>query len=112
MTRDGISFERRAILNWLDENGVCPVSSNPLLPSNLVANTTLRLEIEQWKMTCDDIIEMEQPMELSKAQMMTRDVQLSLIRRSFPAIGGSAGKGRPTRHFEAVDLVAVLDDAI
>ena len=43
--RYGTWFEREAIFAWLDNgNNFCPVTSNPLRPSNLIADKT-----HQWK---------------------------------------------------------------
>jgi hypothetical protein len=49
MSRYGNSFERKAIMNWLEEgNTFCPVTGNPLRPSCLVANTQLSWKIRCW----------------------------------------------------------------
>lgn len=49
MTRSGISFEKRAILRWLDINGSCPLTRTPLPPSGLVSNRNLQFKIMKWK---------------------------------------------------------------
>jgi hypothetical protein len=49
MTRTGISFEKRAILQWLDVNGSCPLTRTPLPPGGLVSNRNLQLKIMKWK---------------------------------------------------------------
>jgi hypothetical protein len=49
MTRTGISFEKRAILQWLDMNGSCPITRAPLFPSGLVSNRNLQFKIMRWK---------------------------------------------------------------
>jgi hypothetical protein len=50
MTRSGLSFERSAVLDWLDKKNecVCPITGGPLLPSMLVPNVPLRIRIRQW----------------------------------------------------------------
>ena len=49
MSRYGDSFERKAILEWLEEgNSFCPVTSKPLRPSGLVSNKSLDWKIRCW----------------------------------------------------------------
>jgi hypothetical protein len=49
MSRYGDSFERNAILAWLDEgNHFCPVTGKPLRPSCLVSNKNLEWKIRCW----------------------------------------------------------------
>ena len=45
----GHDFERAAILDWLDQNDTCPITRQPLSPSMLISNTSLRLRIHAWK---------------------------------------------------------------
>jgi hypothetical protein len=49
MTRNGLTFEKRAILRWLDRNDSCPITRAPLTPSGLVSNRNLQFKIMQWK---------------------------------------------------------------
>jgi hypothetical protein len=49
MTRDGRSFERSAILMYIDEKVCCPLTGKTLLPSDLVPNGCLRKKICAWK---------------------------------------------------------------
>lgn len=55
-SRDGITFERDAILKWLDIVDVCPVTGNPLCPSKIIPNKKLELEIERWHQDHGDAI--------------------------------------------------------
>ena len=49
MSRYGNHFEKVAILEWLSKgNNFCPVTGNPLRPSNLVSDKTLQWKIEYW----------------------------------------------------------------
>lgn len=51
MSRYGNSFERSAILQWLNKgHGVCPLSRRPLCLHDLVTNHALRMKIAQWQM--------------------------------------------------------------
>jgi hypothetical protein len=46
ITKDGITFERAAILESLKTMHLCPVTKNPINVSELVPNIALRLHIE------------------------------------------------------------------
>jgi hypothetical protein len=49
VTRYGIYFEKKAILEWLNQgNNYCPVTGNPLRPSNLISDKTLEWKIQYW----------------------------------------------------------------
>eukprot|EP00538_Stauroneis_constricta_P002648 CAMPEP_0119562122 /NCGR_PEP_ID=MMETSP1352-20130426/19537_1 /TAXON_ID=265584 /ORGANISM="Stauroneis constricta, Strain CCMP1120" /LENGTH=285 /DNA_ID=CAMNT_0007610469 /DNA_START=384 /DNA_END=1241 /DNA_ORIENTATION=- len=51
MNRDGINYEREAIMEWLNRgNDSCPLTRRPLSYSKLVPNAQLRLKIDQWKL--------------------------------------------------------------
>lgn len=45
----GHDFERASILDWLDQNDTCPITRQPLSPSMLIPNNSLRLRINAWK---------------------------------------------------------------
>jgi hypothetical protein len=50
MSRYGQSFERYAILQWLNKgHGVCPLSRRPMSLQDLVTNNALRLKIQEWQ---------------------------------------------------------------
>jgi len=50
MSRHGHSFERNAILEWMNRgNFVCPLTKHELTPSGLIPNTNLREEIMAWR---------------------------------------------------------------
>lgn len=50
MDRRGTSFERSAILEWLNRGKkTCPLTRQPLSFSKLIPNAKLRIEIQQWK---------------------------------------------------------------
>ena len=47
--RYGHHFEKKAILDWINEgNNFCPVTGNPLRPSNLISDPTLQWKIQYW----------------------------------------------------------------
>uniref|UniRef100_A0A7S2YQY8 U-box domain-containing protein n=1 Tax=Entomoneis paludosa TaxID=265537 RepID=A0A7S2YQY8_9STRA len=49
MTRNGLSFERKAILQWIsNHNNTCPMTREPLTPSGLVTNAALKGRIQAW----------------------------------------------------------------
>lgn len=50
MSRNGATYERKAILEWLNAGKVdCPLTRQPLKPSSLVPNANLRVQINSWK---------------------------------------------------------------
>jgi hypothetical protein len=50
MDRDGLNYEREAILEWLHHGKTtCPLTRRPLTYSKLVHNVALRLRIERFK---------------------------------------------------------------
>jgi hypothetical protein len=50
MTRDGLNFERKVIMEALEQNScVCPVTGKMLYPHELISNCKLEREIEQWR---------------------------------------------------------------
>ena len=51
VTRYGHTFEREALMKWLDENGsICPFTRQPLSMSDLIINRNLLTKIRQWKL--------------------------------------------------------------
>jgi hypothetical protein len=60
MTREGLCFERSAILEWLGRgNHECPLTRRPLQISKLVHNRALRARIQEWRADNDDLTESE-----------------------------------------------------
>ena len=49
MTRDGFSFEREAILQWISVDESCPFTRRPLSSSQLVTNNALKNRIRNWR---------------------------------------------------------------
>jgi hypothetical protein len=45
----GHCFERRAILDWLEFNEMCPISRKPMDQNNLFHNGLLKARIQEWK---------------------------------------------------------------
>jgi len=49
MSRSGISFDRKAILEWISEhNNSCPMTRQPLRVCDLVPNRNLQAKIFAW----------------------------------------------------------------
>lgn len=50
MTKSGMSFEREAIITWLqDGNGKCPITGNYMNLSDLIPNKALEEQIAFWR---------------------------------------------------------------
>lgn len=49
ITRFGHSYERSAILEWLQKGKSCPLTRNPLRPSDLISNLPLKARIQIWR---------------------------------------------------------------
>lgn len=49
MSKHGFSFERDAIIEWVDRQGTCPLSRQPLSLSGLIQNRLLKKQIQDWK---------------------------------------------------------------
>jgi hypothetical protein len=48
ITPKGISFERKAILNWLSKKKECPITKTPLNENDLISNYALKQAIENY----------------------------------------------------------------
>jgi hypothetical protein len=48
ITPQGISFERKAILDWLKKNSNCPITKAPLREVDLITNYALKCTIEDY----------------------------------------------------------------
>jgi hypothetical protein len=49
MSKDGQNFDRHAILEWLNRGNMeCPLTRQPLKPSNLIPNNSLKMSIKTW----------------------------------------------------------------
>mmetsp|Transcript_25152 Transcript_25152/g.41243 ORF Transcript_25152/g.41243 Transcript_25152/m.41243 type:complete len:244 (+) Transcript_25152:329-1060(+) len=118
VTKEGVSYERSAILKWLKEQDVCPVTCSPLSPSNLAPNAKLQEEIDDWllfggalppspstaaKATCET--------SLPFSKMPTLNFQSSLY-QGLPTSRGSGNPDRFKKRFAKEDLIACLDEAI
>jgi hypothetical protein len=115
MTREGLNFERKAILKWLDENGdVCPVTKKSLRVSGLVANGKLQWEIRQWQLhegdPSQEMSRLELESKLSKAEMVSRDFALSDILRALTV--NESPVERTEKTMEKADVLSVLDDVM
>lgn len=50
MSKRGQNYDRQFILQWFKRgNTNCPLTRQPLLPSQLVSNNALKKSIEQWR---------------------------------------------------------------
>ncbi len=71
----GTNFDKAAILKWLDEgNALCPITGSPLRPSNLVSNTKLKWEIQQWDGTTTSPVEEEGDQDLVSEFLFVVDI--------------------------------------
>ena len=48
MDNMGRTFERNAILEWLSENGTCPMSREPRRAFNYIPNPTMKAKVRVW----------------------------------------------------------------
>ena len=49
ITKEGYTFERHAILKWLETNNTCPLSRGPLTINELIPNKNLKQQIEYFR---------------------------------------------------------------
>ena len=49
LTRWGHNFEKDALLRWLQNHGICPLTRNSMSISDIVVNRVLRDQIKAWK---------------------------------------------------------------
>jgi hypothetical protein len=116
-TKEGINFERNAILRWLDEHEeeVCPVTKKPLAMAGLIPNSKLQWEIKQWQLNYGDasqqMSELELEGKLSKAMMISRDVPLSDIVLALAAEEGATASAPVVKNTKE-DVQNVLDDVL
>lgn len=116
-TKEGLNFERKAILRWLDEKGdVCPVTNKPLTMAGLVTNSKLQWEIQQWQLNTGDptqqMSELELQGKLSKAMMISSDLPLSDIVRALAADQAASQPSPANPKMEKEDFLSVLDDVM
>mmetsp|Transcript_12658 Transcript_12658/g.25640 ORF Transcript_12658/g.25640 Transcript_12658/m.25640 type:complete len:140 (-) Transcript_12658:34-453(-) len=48
MTKTGHNYEKKALMGWLRENPVCPLTRQPLSISKVVSNGNLKKKISIW----------------------------------------------------------------
>lgn len=113
-TREGLNFERSAILKWLDKKGdVCPVTGKNLQVSGLISNSKLKWEIGQWQLNYGDSSE-----EMSKLELhdKLKKVELMSTGRMLPNILRSLAIGNPedveSSQGTVENVLSVLDDAV
>lgn len=117
MTREGINFERSAILKWLEQKGEkCPVTKKKLTMSGLVPNGKLRWEIQQWQLhegdASKEMSKLELEGKLAKAEMVSRNFGLSDIVRALTLNEQTPEMKEETKIMEKEDVLAVLDDVM
>jgi hypothetical protein len=116
-TKEGINFERNAILRWLEEHedDICPVTKQPLTMAGIIPNSKLQWEIKQWQLNYGDasqeMSELELQGKLSKAMMISRDVPLSEIVLALAAEEGITPSA-PVKKNTKEDVQNVLDDVL
>ena len=120
VTKEGINFDRKSILRWLDEQGdFCPITKKPLTPAGLIPNSSLKFEIDQWQLTTGDPSQLMSALELegklSKAMMISRQLPLSEIVMALAAEHGdesSTSKPVGTPKMAKEDMLSALDDLV
>jgi hypothetical protein len=128
MSSTGHSFERKAILKWMEDMGdICPITNKPLSPSDLVSNAKLQWDISQWQLHYGDaakeMTKLELETKLSKAAMVTKDFQIADILRALTDNNGTAtvegeddidqGEGKEEEKVHAKEnFLDVLDDVV
>ena len=89
VTKEGIRFERSAIMNWFEDKGdVNPIKpTEKLYPSDLISDTKLQWEIRQWNLQHGDasqeMTRLELETKLNKASMVSRNFHISDILRAL-----------------------------
>lgn len=65
MDRDGHTYEKRAILEWLERgHEICPLTRKPLRLSDIIPNRALQCRIEEWRISQgEDLSETEEDEE-------------------------------------------------
>jgi len=121
-SKQGINFERKAILEWLDDHDVCPITKKPLTPEGLIPNGKLKWEIDQWQLSTGDSAQLMSDLELegklSKAMMISREVPLQDIVRALAADqaasinADSKPAAAPSKKLAKEDVLSALDDIV
>ena len=88
VSKDGQTYDRHAILQWLAQgHTTCPLTRQPLKPSLLVPNVNLRMRLMKWKaekgIKLDDPLDFEDKslLKLSSLGLITLDLPMSSARR-------------------------------
>jgi len=115
MTRDGKTFERKAIMKWFDEEGyICPISGNTLKPSGLISNCKLKREIDNWQLTSPGTKhKLKAKKRLSKAKMLSRH-SLSEVLSSLRLDADQSSSEVDIQHVDnsKSNFLDLLDDTI
>ena len=78
MTRSGRNFERSAILEWISNHqNTCPMTRQPLRPSDLIPNRALQGKIRAWCVAHD--VEAERQIEAIEGSRSSNDVFLTFV---------------------------------
>ena len=131
VTKEGIRFERSAIMNWFEDKGdVNPIKPNEkLYPSDLITDTKLQWEIRQWNLQHGDasheMTRLELETKLNKASMVSRDFHISDILRALTEnveVGGGdmkpgatsdeTAKKAPPAMPDRANVLDVLDEVV
>jgi hypothetical protein len=118
MSKSGYNFERTAILNYLQDMGqMCPVSKQPLYPSDLVSNGKLQWDIKQWQLQYGDggaqeMTKLELDTKISKAVMVSKDYHIGDILRALTELEfhHGDGDGKPAAVKEEANVLDLLDE--
>jgi hypothetical protein len=110
MTKDGINFERDAIVKWLcsSTEGYCPVTSKPLSRRDLVPNSMLQREIEQWELRYGNVL--SSPLMLSTGSELSPQDTIRTL--PMDLYSGDSNKRIKYLRRNKKSLMDVLDSAI
>ena len=128
VTREGIRFERSAIMRWFEDKGdINPVTKEKLYPSDLITDTKMQWEIRQWQLqhgdAAQEMTRLELETKLNKASMVSRDFQISDILRALTenveggqakssAADGSENNKKPPAMPDRANVLDVLDEVV
>lgn len=79
MNREGHSYERSAIVTWLNTNTTCPLTRKPMRISDFISNRLLQSKIQSWRISQGD-----DPTEVTDESETCYEQELSKVYVSCP----------------------------
>lgn len=96
MTRAGHNYERKAILEWLSKSGRCPLTREPMGPSDLLPNRQLEQRIKFWRLENGIPDPTEEELEESKCITFLAQDEMSLAALSMDRLQENRRRDRTT----------------